>query len=388
MMRIKEVQTASDIKAFHKVPFGIYKEDKNWVSHLKQDVEKVFDSKKNKMFRHGRAKRWILFSNEGKCIGRIAAFIDDKYSKGMEQATGGLGFFECVHDQKAAFTLLDTACDWLKENGMESVDGPINFGEKNMFWGLQIENFTSPPSYGMNYNPEYYKEIFEAYGFQIYYEQLVFFRDIYLPAQEVFVRKYNMLMSDPDYRISDVNGMSADQIAQDFLTVYNSAWGGHHGFKPMALAQAKKTIQALKPVMDPDIVVFVYHKEKPVAFYVNIPELNEIFSHVKGNLNWWGKLLFLWHKWRKTSKTMVGIVFGIDRDYQGKGIDGAMIKWSELHIVSKKRYDKTILTWIGDFNPKMIRIADNLGAHVHRKLATYRKHFDESKEFKRMPIAK
>jgi hypothetical protein len=196
-----------------------------------------------------------------------------------------------------------------------------------------------------------------------------------------------MIMQDPDYHISNVRGKSMDEIASDFLTVYNSAWGGHHGFKPMNKAQAQKVIKAMKPVMDPDIVVFVYHKGKPVAFYVNIPELNEIFKYVNGNLNWWGKLLFLWHKWRKTPRTMVGIVFGIDREYHGKGVDGAMIKWAELNIVSKKRYDRTILTWIGDFNPKMIRIAENLGAHVHRKLATYRKLFDESKEIKRMPIA-
>lgn len=385
-MEIKEVLSKADIKAFHRIPFEIYKGDENWVPHLKQDVEKVFDPKKNKFFRHGRIKRWLLYNQET-CIGRVAAFINEKYSKGMEQPTGGMGFFECIEDKDAAFLLMDTACDWLKAEGMEAVDGPINFGEKNMFWGLQTENFTSPPSYGMNYNPEYYKDFFEAYGFQVYYEQLVFYRDIYLPAQDIFVRKYNMLMQDPDYEISNVRGRSMDEIAQDFLTVYNSAWGGHHGFKPMNKAQAQKVIKAMKPVMDPDIVVFVYHKGKPVAFYVNIPELNEIFKYVKGNLNWWGKLLFLWHKWRKTPRTMVGIVFGIDREYHGKGVDGAMIKWAELNIVSKKRYDRTILTWIGDFNPKMIRIAENLGAHVHRKLATYRKLFDETKDFKRMPIA-
>ena len=385
-MRIKEVESKSDIKAFHKLPFLIYKDDSNWVPHLQQDVEKVFDSKKNKFFRHGRVKRWILLDAEANCIGRIAAFVNEKYSKGMEQPTGGMGFYEVVNDHLASDALLNEAIKWLKEEGMEAVDGPINFGEKNMFWGLQIENFTSPPSYGMNYNPEYYKELLEAFGFQVYYEQLIFFRDIYLPAQEIFVRKYNIVMQNPDYHISNVRGKSMDEIASDFLTVYNSAWGGHHGFKAMNSLQAKKVIKAMKPIMDPDIVVFVYHKGKPIAFYVNIPELNEIFSHVNGNLNWWGKLLFLWHKWKKTPRTMVGIVFGIDREYHGKGIDGAMIKWSELHIVSKRRYDQTIMTWIGDFNPKMIKIAENLGASKYRTLCTYRKLFDENKPFKRAPI--
>jgi hypothetical protein len=385
-MEIVLVDSEALIGEFHKLPFKIYKNDQHWVPHLKQDVEKVFDPGKNKLFKSGKAKRWLL--KDGKeVIGRIAAWVNPRYSKGMEQETGGMGFFECINDQRAAFVLLDTAVNWLKSEGMHAVDGPINFGEKNFFWGLQIENFDAMPSYGMNYNPEYYKHFFEAYGFKVYYEQLIYHRDIYLPAQEIFVRKYNMVMQDPEYRVENVRGKTAEQIAHDFMTVYNNAWGGHHGFKPMDAGQAKRTIKALKPVMDPDIIVFVYHQNKPIAFYVNIPELNEIFRFVNGDLNLLGKLKFLWHKWRKTPKTMVGIVFGVDRAYHGKGIEGAMIKWTEMHIVSLERYDQTILTWIGDFNPKMLRVAENLGATVFRKLATYRLIFDPNKEFKRMPIA-
>ncbi len=385
-MEISLVVNDQDIKDFHRLPFEIYKNDKLWVPHLMQDVEKVFDPKKNKLFRNGKAKRWLL-KDGGKVIGRIAAWVNPRYSKGMEQETGGMGFFECVNNKNAAFKLLDTAVNWLKEEKMEAVDGPINFGEKNFFWGLQIENFNAPPSYGMNYNPEYYKEYFEAYGFRIYYEQLIYQRDMFLPAQEIFVRKYNILMQDPDYRIANVRGRTEEQIAYDFMTVYNNAWGGHHGFKAMDAGQAKRTIKALMPVMDPDIIVFAYHQEKPIGFYVNIPELNEIFSHVNGNLNLIGKLKFLWHKWRKTPKTMVGIVFGVDREYHGKGIEGAMVKWAEIYVVSLNRYDQTIMTWIGDFNPKMLRVIENLGATLFRKLATYRLNFDPKKEFKRMPIA-
>ena len=85
---------------------------------------------------------------------------------------------------------------------------------------------------------------------------------------------------------------------------------------------------------------------------------------------------------------MVGIVFGVDRAYHGQGIEGAMIKFAEDTIVSKGVYTDTVLTWIGDFNPKMIRVCENLGAEVYRKLATYRYLFDRNQEFKRAPLAK
>ena len=385
-MQLTEVQSVKEVLSFQKLPFEIYREFNNWVPHLKQDVEKVFDPTKNKLFRQGDAIRWIA-EKDGKCVGRIAAFVSDKYSQGMEQPTGGLGFFECINDASIANSLLDKATGWLKERGVAAVDGPINFGEKNMFWGLQIENFEDPPSYGMNFNPEYYVKFFEDYGFRLYYNQFCYKRDMFVPVQEVFLNKAEAIEQDPDYRFSNVRGMSMEKIGEDFLTVYNNAWGGHHGFKTMKRAEAMKIMKALKPVIDRDIIVFGYHKEKPMAFYVNIPELNEIFCFVNGNLNWLGKLKFMYHKWRKTPKTMTGIVFGIDRSYHGKGIEGALVKWTEQNIVTLNRYSETVLTWIGDFNPKMVHIAENLGASRYRTLATYRLLFDRTAKFARMPMA-
>jgi hypothetical protein len=105
--------------------------------------------------------------------------------------------------QAAADLLLDTARDWLKAHGMEAMDGPINLGDRNMFWGLLIKNFTDPPIYGTNYNPPYYKDLLEGYGFQLYFNQLFFKRSALVPVQPIFHRKYNQLKNDPDFRMHD-----------------------------------------------------------------------------------------------------------------------------------------------------------------------------------------
>lgn len=385
-MKITEVNNSSTIAEFHKVPFVIYKNDKNWIPHLKQDIEKVFDPSKNKAFEHGKAVRWILKDDKQNLIGRISAFVNEKTAHTFQQPTGGIGFFECINHQEAANLLLDTAKNWLEQQGMQAMDGPINFGEKNQFWGLLIENFTDMSSYAMNYNPNYYKTLFENYGFQIYYYQFVYRRDLSVPAQPIFVRKYNQMNADPNYKISNIKGKSWKQVADDFREVYNGAWGNHDGFKPMTEEQSYKLINAMKPAIDKRIVVFAYYKEKPIAFYVNIPELNEIFRFVNGNLNLIGKLKFAYHKFIGTAKIMTGVVFGVVAEFQGKGVEGAMIKWSEHHIVGKTPYKTTTLTWIGDFNPKMLKVCENLGAEKFRTLATYRYLFDRTKPFERCPI--
>lgn len=383
---VAEVSDKRTEKLFYGLPDIIYAQDPNWIPHIRQDIEKLFDPRKNKLLKDGVAKRWILTDTNGKVIGRIAAFVNKKLAYDFDQPTGGTGFFECIDDQEAADMLFDLSKEWLIKQGMEAMDGPINFGDKNQFWGLLVQNFNDPNSYGLNYNPSYYRDLFESYGFKTYYEQYVYSRPTRQQVEEVFVRKANLVLANYDVQVRDCQGMSIQQIADDFRTVYNGAWGGHDNFKKMSESGAMKVAKSLKPIMDPEIIIFAYSQGEPIGFYVNIPELNEIFRHVNGNLNWIGKLKFLYYKAVQKPKRMVGIVFGVVRKWHGKGIEGAIIMWFSQHKVPVLTYDDTILTWIGDFNPKMIKVATNLGSDLYRTYITYRYLFDRTAPFERCKI--
>jgi len=386
-MQLIEVKNAKDIESFFAVPFTIYAGDKNWVPNLRQDIEKIFDPATNKIFAEGgEAIRWILKNNEGKTIGRVASFVNPRVVDTTSFKTGGMGFFECINDEKAAFLLFDACKKWLEERGMEAMDGPVNFGDRNMFWGCMTSNFEEPPVYQMNYNPAYYVDFFEKYGFGTYFNQYVFWRSLEVSAQPIFHRKYNQLKDDPNFEFRDINGMELDQVAEDFRTVYNGAWGGHSHFKEISESAAKKLMKSLKPVLDRDIILFIYYKKEPIAFFVNIPELNQIFKYVNGDLNLVGKLKFLYNKWKNPPTRMLGLVFGVVKEWQGKGIDAALIVFGEKSIIDKKKYKDMVITWVGDFNPKMIKIAENLGTTLWRSFKTYRYQFDRSLPFERAPI--
>lgn len=387
-MKILEVKSGATEKQWINLPWKIYKDDPNWIPHVKQDVRKVFDPEKNKLFKDGQAWRWVLKTHDNKVIGRIAAFINNKTANEEEHPVGGMGFFECIDDQDAADLLLNVAKETLQANGMEVMEGPINFGEKNQYWGLLIENFEDAPTYQNNYNPPYYLGLLENFGFQEYYKQLFFKRSMRRTAEGIFHRKYNQMRQDPKFKVKNVKGMSIKQIADDFRTIYNAAWVDHDNFKPMREETALKAINAMKPIMDRDIIIYVYYDNNPIAFYISIPELNTAFKHINGNLNWWGKMVFLWYKSRKAWKTMNGIVFGVVKEFQGKGIEGAMIVHAGETVVPLKRYEDTVLTWIGDFNPKMIKVCVNLGAELYRTLATFRYNFDHEREFVRKSAIK
>jgi hypothetical protein len=142
----------------------------------------------------------------------------------------------------------------------------------------------------------------------------------------------------------------------------------------------------MKAVMDERISWFTYYKDEPIAIWLNIVDLNQWFKHLDGRFDWWGKLKFLWVKATKKNRKFCGLIFGIVPEFQGKGVDAFMIMEAAKVIQEPMLYDDYELQWIGDFNPKMIGIALNLGTEVSRKLITYRYLFDREKEFYRHPV--
>ncbi len=382
-MNVIPVISKETISEFLNFPQRLFKEDKNYIRPLDQDIENVFDSKKNKFFKAGSCERF-LFKNEGdETVGKIAVFVNKKYRQ--EQPTGGIGFFDCIDDQKTANFIFDFAKEWLQEKGMEAMDGPINFGERDKFWGLLIEGF-SEPLYAMNYNAPYYQTLFENYGFQIYFNQLCFGRKIHDPVAENFLAMHERISRNKNITAKPLQLKSLDKFARDFTQVYNQAWASHGEGKQMSELQTLKLFNTLKPVINEHISWFVYENEKPIAMWMNIPDLNQWIKFFNGKFGLLQKILFLIIKKFRKNKKMVGLVFGIIPEWQRKGIDGFMIWEGTKHFRETTDFIDYEMQWIGDFNPKMIKIAESLETKVTRKLATYRYLFDQTKEFKRQKM--
>lgn len=385
-MKLIEVTDKQSIKDFLQIVAEIYKDDPNWIRPLDNDIENVFDPKKNKAFRHGEAIRWILKSDDGKLLGRVAAFTNKKYkTKGDDGPVGGMGFFECVNDQSAADVLFDAAKNWLQSKGMEAMDGPINFGERDRWWGLQVEGFAAP-LYCMNYNPTYYQSLFETYGFQLFYNELCYSLNVKDKLQEKFYHRHDEISKNPDYKAVHIKANELEKFAKDFVHVYNTAWAGHGGLKEMDYQTAITMFKSMKAVMDEKICWFTYYKDEPIAIWLNIPDLNQWFKYLNGRFDLWGKLKFLWLKATKKNKKFLGLIFGVVPAHQAKGVDAFMIMEAAKIIQDNMLYEDYEMQWIGDFNPKMMNIAASLGTHISRRLITYRYNFDRTKEFKRHPI--
>lgn len=385
-MQAIEVTSAAQAKAFLELSPSLYQQDPNYIRPLDKDIKEVFDTEKNKAFRDGKVIRWLLQDSSGKNIGRIAAFVQPKYkNKGDQQPTGGVGFFECINDQQAANLIFDTAKAWLQAQGMEAMDGPINFGERDKWWGLVVDGYVQP-LYGMNYNPPYYKALFENYGFQIFYYQNCYSRQVGGRLDERFYAAHEKLEKRGGFSARMVDKNDIEKYARDFVKVYNAAWAIHDGNKEMTESAALKLFKAMKPVLDPHIAWFVYYKDDPIAFYINLPDLNQIFKSFNGSFGILEKLRFLWFQKMGKFTKMVGIIFGVVPRFHGMGADYFMIVEAAKVIQAKSAYNDTELQWIGDWNPKINNIARHLGFEVSRRLATYRYLFNRDIPFERHPM--
>jgi len=378
IMQVIEVITKQDKKEFINFPKRLYKEDSFWVCQLDSGIESVFDPEKNHTFGHGEAIRWILKDDNGYTLGRIASFIDRVRSTANNQPTGGIGFFEVTENREAAFTLFNMAREWLTARGMEAMDGPINFGENDNNWGLLVEGFMQQ-GFGMPYHKKYYRAFFEEYGFKNYFEQYSYHRDtrgtdnriVQFPERIMKIAEW--ISKRPGYTFQHLEIRNKNKYVKDIVEIYNSAWSVFkEDFTPLEPAFLNESLKKARVILDEELVWFAYYNDKPIAFFILVPDLNQILKHLNGELHLWNLIRFAYYKVTHKMTRMRAVVGGVHPSYQNSGVESAI--FLQLYKVFKKKpwFKELELSWVGDFNPKMIAIYEALGAHKAKTHITYR----------------
>jgi len=389
-MILKEVGGDKILKRmFLEFPVSLYASDPNWIRPLDQDIEVIFDPNKNFHLKKGEAIRWILFDGNQNPIGRVAAFYENTEPDKSNLKMAGMGFFEVIDDENAAIILFDACKNWLKEKGFEGMDGPINFGERDSFWGLMIKGWEFEPTYKMPWTKPYYISFFENYGFKDYFQQYVYVSSIRGANVTAGIEeKAQRIYQNPNYNFKHIEKSNLAKYAEDFKIIYNAAWAKFPGVSEMTSEQAQKLVKQMKPIIDEQLLWFAYSElDEPVAFFIVIPDLNQIVKHLHGKLDTWGKIKFLLLKSRGVLTRTCGVIFGVVPEHQGKGVESAIALRFRTAARENPFYPYTTMdmNWVGDFNPKMMRFVSQLGATNDKTFITYRYLFNPNQPFSRCP---
>lgn len=371
-MQIQEVKSQADWRLFHQVPHQVYRNDPNWICPLEGDIRNIFHPDENKAFADGEAALWVLLGEKGRPEGRIAAFIDHDRNKKQAFPLGGIGFFECVNNAGYATALFQKAESWLKERGAKAVDAPINFGERDKFWGLLVKGF-DPPLFQENYHPAWYRDFFDNLGYQPF-EQILTLKG---KSTEMDLTRLKSITDrirakGADIRVESYRPEKLETYARDFCAVYNASFAHFEHFKPIEPAQIIKLMNQVKAVIDPGIICIAYYEGHPAAFCALFPDVNFLLKPAKGRLNWRTIPFFFLRRAMAKTFNAKGIGFGVHPDFQSKGVFPFIVEFlaSSDNI---KKYPYMYLTTIRAHNAEIIALYRRLNVGVDRVHIAFRK---------------
>lgn len=366
---IKTVKDEIDKMRFIKFPWEIYKGDDKWVPPLIYDVRKNLDEKKNPFYKH--AKSQLFLALDGKTIvGRIAAIINDNHNFKYKDKTGFIGYFECVNSKEVSSLLFEAAKEWLKQNGMNTMRGPINLSINDEV-GLLVNGFDKSPVLLMTYNPEYYVNLFENYGFskaKDFYAYIFTQEDARLnpKSMDKLERVGQIVLKRENIKIRKIVLKNLPDELLKVMKIYNEAWVDNWGSVQMTEDEFRFVASSLKPLVDEDIVYFAEVEGEAVGFSLSLPDFNQIFKKLNGRLFPFGAIKILTGK-KKINFIRV-MIMGVIPKYQKKGIEAVFIN-DTIKTGMNKGYDGAEISWVLEDNIPMVQTAVNLGAKIYK---TYR----------------
>ncbi len=367
---IREIESKQDRLRFVKSQWAFYKGDENFVPQLIIDRMKLIDVNKNAFYKHAKLKLYIAERN-GTIVGRIAAIVNELHNSTHNDKVGFFGFFECENDQETATLLFDAAANWLKSQGCDIIRGPMN-PSINDELGLLIENFDEPPMILMTYNPPYYRELIENYGFlkakDLYAYKLRysdFATDKLKRMVSLITERHQITFRNVDFK------KNFNRDVALIKEIYNKAWQPNWGFVKLTDAELDQLANDLKQIAEPTLAFFAYVKGQLAGFHLSLPNFNQVFIHNKN-----GSLLgALWHiftKKKKISQVRI-IILGVLPEFQRTGVDAAIYEQSGFRAHLKNMEDAEA-SWILEDNEMMNKgLTMTLNGKIYKKYRIFDK---------------
>ena len=284
MLEIKPIDITSkkQKKQFIMFEWEIYRGNSSWVPPLIIDRMAQFNLEKNPFFKHSEVQPFMAYKDNIP-VGRIAAILNNNHNKAHKEKTGFFGFFECINDNEVANALLDKASKWVKEKGMDTLRGPANFS-CNDTWGLLLDNFDMPPMILMSYNPPYYIDLLEQYGFkkEKYIYAYKMSADSTIP--ERVQRVTDHVETRNEIVIRNINMKDFNKELKIVKEIYNGAWEKNWGFVPMTDDEFEHLAKDLKAVVEPKLTLIAEVNGEAAGFSLCLPNINEALIRINGRL--------------------------------------------------------------------------------------------------------
>ena len=369
-LEIHRVTSRRDMDRFVRLPWRIYQEDNHWVPPLMKDVRFKLDRTRHPFFEHAEMDLFLASRNK-QVLGRIAAIVDHRYNEYHREQTGNFGMFECIEEYNVARSLFSTAEKWCQNQGMNRIRGPMNLS-MNDECGCLLEGYDSDPVIMMPYNPGYYLQFLERYGFVKAKDLYAYLKnDIGVPGRieklvERVKKKENLV-------VRPVNMKQLQRELEIIIDIYNDAWKVNWGFVPMTEKEMRLMARELKPIVEPELVLIAEVNGQPVGVSITVPDVNQVLKKLNGKLWPTGFFRFLFLKKKITG--LRALVFGMKKDYRRTAISTVLYYETEK-AGARLGYRWCEMSWNLEDNTLINRFDEAVGGKLYKKYRIYEKEID------------
>ncbi|PYK57504.1 MAG: N-acetyltransferase [Verrucomicrobia bacterium] len=371
-IKVSQVRSRADRKAFIRFPWRIYDNDPVWVPPLIIERKAFLNCKRHPFYRHGDAALFLARQNQ-KIVGRIMASDDPNYNAVHHSNVGCFGLFECIDDRKVAAALFEAAEGWLRRKGRHEIMGPIDYST-NYVCGLLIAGFQFPPTILTAHNPPYYAELIEGCGFE---KRMDFYAWWFSDATRAAARLRKLatrLQTRRRFTIRPGNLRDLPLESTRLRRIYNEAWRDNWGYVPFTEAEFAHLTNEMKPLLRPEFTAIAEVDGEGAGFIIALPDINVALQKINGRLTTFGipiGLIRLLYEKRRLRRARV-IAMGVRPEFRQHGVAEMLV----LRIIEEVMFELEFngeLSMTLENNVMINRFLEAIGAQRYKTYRIYSK---------------
>lgn len=368
---VRPVASWREMGTFIDVPWRIYADDPLWVPPLRLERRLHF-SKFNPFLKHAEWQAWVAYRNN-EPVGRISAQVDQLHRDRYGPRTGHFGLLEMIEDTEVLDALLSSAEDWLAARGTMHVTGPFNLSI-NQECGILVEGFDTPPMVMMPHSRTWYGLLLEQHGYRPVKDMLAYWVKVDDSPPQLMINLKEKFSKQVVLR-----KLRRDRFGEEMETlrdIFNDAWSENWGFVPFTEAEFAELGTSLRLLVPDDFVQIAEVDGIPAAFMAGLPNLNEIFAELNGNLFPLGWIGLIHHLKSRGVRTGRIPLMGVRRQFQNTPLGIAlalMVIDAPRQAAISRGIQALELSWILEDNKPMRSILKYMGCKEYKRYRIYGK---------------
>jgi len=378
-LKIEEIPLGSSrIKLFADFPWRLHRGDPCWTPPLKGDLlgNRLLGlvgllTQEHPYHRYAEVTHFLAW-RDGEVVGRVSAAINHRFNEYYDTHIGFFGFWDVIEDYAVANALLDRACDWVKDRGMQVIRGPGEYSNAtHERQGVLVDGFEYPPTVELTHNPPYYGEFLEQYGFRKAKDYYAYTMDVQTPPPLRLQRLADQVRQRRDIETRPLIFKDLHNEVRLIVKIYNEGWAQNWGFLPMTDEEANLLANSLRLIVDPGLVHFAFVRGEPAAVLGAFPDPNYA---LRPRWRWYGesdllRIARLLCK-RRHIRHIRLMFFGVRPGFRNLGVDALLYEKVKNYAI-QQGYCKCEASLLLEDNHLILRPSEFMGAKRYKTWRIY-----------------